>query len=55
MKDFNDFLKTVDIEDLINKTLAGVKKNPIPEIANFQASAALTINLLHQYHKWLNQ
>ncbi len=55
MKEFNDFLKTVDMEEVTNKAIAAVKNNAIPEIANFQASAALTINLLRQYHEWLNQ
>lgn len=53
MKDFNQFLVTLDqdkIIALVNQKIAD-SKNPTDMIAT--ASANFTIELLRQYHEWL--
>lgn len=55
MKDFNDFLKTLDIEALYDKTASAIDKNGPAELMNMKISTALSINLLRQYHEWLNK
>lgn len=54
MKDFNNFLKSVDIE---NVELSSKKIEKTDNIFAYQQSinVSITIELLRQYHEWLNQ
>ena len=55
MKNFDDFLKTVDMEKLVIPTA-----NVFEDTDNFVTaitglSTSIAINLLRQYHEWISE
>ena len=53
MKTFNDFLSTLDAEKLSNLAADAAAKQTDAFAGASQASTAVTLELLRQYHEWL--
>lgn len=52
MKNFDDFLKTVDMNKLVSPTVDVIKNSDNPISAISALSTSISINLLRQYHEW---
>jgi hypothetical protein len=52
MKNFDDFLKTVDMNKLVSPTVDVIENSDNPISAISALSTSITINLLRQYHEW---
>lgn len=55
MKNFDDFLKTVDMNKLVSPTVDVIEKSDNPISAISALSTSITINLLRQYHEWSSE
>lgn len=52
MKNFDDFLKTVDMNKLVSPTVDAIENSDNPISAISTLSTSIAINLLRQYHEW---
>ena len=52
MKNFDDFLKTVDMNKLVSPTVDVIENSDNPISAISALSTSIAINLLRQYHEW---
>lgn len=55
MKNFDDFLKTVDMNKLVSPTVDVIENSDNPISAISALSTLITINLLRQYHEWSSE
>lgn len=55
MKNFDDFLKTVDMNELVSPTVDVIENSDNPISAISALSTSITINLLRQYHEWSSE
>ena len=52
MKNFDDLLKTVDMNKLVSPTVNVIENSDNPISAISALSTSIAINLLRQYHEW---
>lgn len=52
MKNFDDFLKTVDMDEIVSPTVDVIENSDNPISAISALSTSVAINLLRQYHEW---
>ena len=52
MKNFDDFLKTVDMNKLVSPTVNVIENSDNPISAISALSTSIAINLLRQSHEW---
>lgn len=55
MKNFDDFLKTVDMEKLVIPTANAFEDTDNFVTAITGLSTSIAINLLRQYHEWISE
>ena len=55
MKEFNDFLSSVDTERIQKEFKNALNASPEKRLDSFQTSTVVAISMLRQYHEWLNQ
>lgn len=55
MKSFDEFIRTLDPNELSEIATKAAKKQPDAFAGASQASTAVTLELLRKYHEWLLQ
>lgn len=55
MKNFDDFLNTVDMDKLVSPTIDMIENSDNPISAISALSTSIAINLLRQYHEWISE
>lgn len=55
MKDFAEFLENVNIDNMMTDTIDAIKSNDKSEAKSIVEASTITLNLLRQYHEWLNK
>ena len=55
MKDFDDFLKTVDMKKLVLPTADVIEDTDNFVSAITGLSTSIAVNLLRQYHEWISE
>lgn len=55
MKNFDNFLNTVDMEKLITPTVETFENTDNFVTAITTLSTSISVNLLRQYHEWLSE
>lgn len=55
MKNFDDFLNTVDMDKLVSPTIDVIENSDNPISAISALSTSIAINLLRQYHEWISE
>ena len=55
MKNFDDFLNTVDMDKLVSPTIDVIENSDNPISAISASSTSIAINLLRQYHEWISE
>ncbi len=55
MKNFDDFLKTVDMDKLVSPTIDVIENSDNPISAISALSTSIAVNLLRQYHEWISE